>query len=195
VRKHELTEEQVVRARMLWSLAYTITAITCALGTDRRETRFAVNPQAIERERLLNAAWVALHEDEIRAHKLEYNKENKDKFAACNAAWRKAHRAQVASYQSVRRARVLGSTVGDRAAIAEIYRIAKEDPQVRCYLCKKRIPLGDRHVDHIVPVSRGGATSCANLAVAHALCNARKGASLLSEISPVQRALWGFNLA
>jgi len=93
-------------------------------------------------------------------------------------AYRAAHRPEQAARSSLRRAVIAGTMIGitiaQKAEIKEIYRKAKEDPKVRCYICDELIPLGDRHVDHIVPVSKGGPTRPSNLAVACSHCNMSK---------------------
>jgi 5-methylcytosine-specific restriction endonuclease McrA len=63
-----------------------------------------------------------------------------------------------------------------------IYSIAADGKSVRCYLCGDMIPNGERHVDHIVPLSRGGGHVASNLAIACAECNLRKAAKLPEEI-------------
>ena len=75
-----------------------------------------------------------------------------------------------------------GATAGNSAQVAEIYRKAREEPQVRCYLCNKMIPMGDRHVDHITPLSKGGEHRPSNLAVACKTCNLKKSAKLPAEL-------------
>lgn len=49
-----------------------------------------------------------------------------------------------------------------------------------CYLCGK-VCGADLTLDHVVPLSRGGAHSEDNLRVAHKSCNSRKSNRLLSE--------------
>lgn len=68
-----------------------------------------------------------------------------------------------------------GATVGkvDEAAA----RASRPD----CYLCGKLLD-GEVHLDHIIPLARGGAHSQDNLAPTHATCNLRKGDRLLSEL-------------
>lgn len=45
-----------------------------------------------------------------------------------------------------------------------------------CGICKIEIAnLDDLHIDHIIPVARGGETVLANLQPTHSLCNIRKG--------------------
>lgn len=45
-----------------------------------------------------------------------------------------------------------------------------------CQICGEDIPDGDLHIDHIFPVSLGGADTLDNLQAAHSACNVRKGA-------------------
>jgi 5-methylcytosine-specific restriction endonuclease McrA len=44
-----------------------------------------------------------------------------------------------------------------------------------CYLCSNVVTNKHVEFDHIVPLSRGGAHIEANIALAHAMCNRRKG--------------------
>jgi len=49
-----------------------------------------------------------------------------------------------------------------------------------CGLCSLEVQASDKwHIDHVVPLSKGGAHSYANVQLAHARCNLSKGASLL----------------
>lgn len=45
-----------------------------------------------------------------------------------------------------------------------------------CGLCGDSVERDDVHIDHVLPVSRGGTNALENLQVAHAICNLRKGA-------------------
>jgi hypothetical protein len=49
-----------------------------------------------------------------------------------------------------------------------------------CGICGADVDPLNFHVDHIVPLARGGEHSYANAQVAHPACNARKGARLLT---------------
>lgn len=44
-----------------------------------------------------------------------------------------------------------------------------------CGLCNGTVEQQDIHIDHIIPVSRGGGNHAGNLQVTHAACNLRKG--------------------
>lgn len=45
-----------------------------------------------------------------------------------------------------------------------------------CQICYTPVELGDVHLDHIKPWSRGGQHTVANLRVTHSLCNIKRGA-------------------
>lgn len=44
-----------------------------------------------------------------------------------------------------------------------------------CHLCGKPVSSGERSLDHLIPVVRGGASAEWNLATAHLRCNQRRG--------------------
>lgn len=50
----------------------------------------------------------------------------------------------------------------------------------RCVYCREPLP-GTRHLDHVTPLSRGGAHALSNLAWACPACNMAKGSKTLAE--------------
>jgi len=120
----------------------------------------------------------------------EYQREYRERFPGYNRKWAKNNpdkiRAKSARERSVRR----GATVGDLSKIQDIYDRATNDPDVACYLHLKGCPyssgenieMSDRHVDHMVPLSRGGLHTASNLSIACSKCNLRKGTRLLEEL-------------
>ena len=77
-----------------------------------------------------------------------------------------------------RRARVGGASIVQRVQREEV--IARD--QSICYLCGRFAERDDIHIDHIVPISRGGNGTLENLAVTHSHCNEVKGTRLVSEL-------------
>jgi 5-methylcytosine-specific restriction endonuclease McrA len=92
------------------------------------------------------------------------------------------HKSAAFARVAKRRAIKHGVTIGDIAEIRAVYRRARETENVECYLCGKLIPLGGRHVDHVIPLCKGGAHTGGNLGIAHATCNLKKGSKLPEEI-------------
>ena len=88
--------------------------------------------------------------------------------------WRQRNRERVRASkrktQMTRRARQLGQFIED------------VDPQTvytmhggMCGICKQFIE-GEFHVDHVIPLSKGGLHGYINVQPAHPVCNMRKGA-------------------
>lgn len=106
-----------------------------------------------------NKAW--------RAKNPDYHKE-----------WRKNNPLRVLEQDNRRRAREMGAEVVGRIDREEIIR---RDRSI-CYICGEKVQPSDVHLDHVVPLSRGGWHVGANLRVTHSWCNQRKGAKLPEEI-------------
>lgn len=131
---------------------------------------------------LTAAAWREAHKDEI----LAYRKAHAAGRAIYWATWRITHRAEVAVNQkrykvahpdkildklARHRARKRGVTI-EKVSRAVVY----ERDAGRCHLCGKKTPKRGWHLDHIIPLARGGEHSYKNLAVACPECNIAKGA-------------------
>ena len=71
----------------------------------------------------------------------------------------------------------------ERISRPELY---KRDGGI-CGLCKKSTTLLDASIDHIIPISRGGPHTWANVQLAHKDCNRRRGVGRL----PAQLRLTG----
>lgn len=98
---------------------------------------------------------------------------------ASNRSYREANRDRFRGYWALRRARKRGAQIEtvDRAAI-----IARDDQT--CYLCGRYLTdPDDITLDHVVPLSRGGAHAATNLRVACRECNFRKNRYLLGELA------------
>jgi len=139
--------------------------------------------------------------EKVRASKEKYRLAHKEKYAKLSAEWRKNNRelsreidrawskahpekrnAKQARRNAKKREAFVALSVGQKAEIERIYDTAANGARVRCYLCGEFAPKGHRHVDHIVPLARGGEHRPSNLAVACDHCNCRKGAKLPEEI-------------
>ena len=101
---------------------------------------------------------------------------NRDRKAETQRAWREANPDKVRQYDADRRARQMNATTGP--VDFEAARKARAD----CYLCGSALG-SDIHVDHVVPLVRGGDHTMGNLLPTHPDCNWRKGNCLLSELS------------
>ena len=69
-----------------------------------------------------------------------------------------------------------------KRTIKAIYHRAKWHERIRCPMCGRLIPQGKRHVDHMIPLSRGGLHVPENLEIMCKKCNLKKGAMRTDEI-------------
>ena len=183
--RSSLSDSQIAEAQRLRGRGMIYREIGEILGVSYKIVSKALNPEVRKQIRLYGASYRKTHKKEKRLYNLAYNKTHKEEKRLHNevyckdhkeelSLYRKTHLPESAARQSARRAKINSSTAGDRAHIAKIYRVAAEEPKVRCYLCNKLIPFGDRHVDHILPISKGGLTRPSNLAVTCSHCNLSK---------------------
>jgi 5-methylcytosine-specific restriction endonuclease McrA len=85
--------------------------------------------------------------------------------------WQAANPDKVRAKVALRRARQNACFV-ESVSPALVY----ERDGGRCQSCGLPVDPHSFHIDHIVPISRGGEHSYANVQLAHASCNHRKGA-------------------
>lgn len=182
------------------------------LRAKNRDYARAVRRDDPERERRNDAAFAAAHPGYVRTYTRMYRtthpeyvengregareryRKNKARCSERHKLWvernpdyfkeyARAHIAENNAKSSARRAHARSvMKEEDRSRINGLYREARETRRIRCYLCGGLIPIGERHVDHIVPLAKGGMHSIDNLAVACAQCNRSKGAKLPEEV-------------
>lgn len=91
---------------------------------------------------------------------------------ARNRAYKKdpANRQRATDRENLRRARLLGALIEDidRQRVYEMH-------GGMCGICEEFIGDEPFHVDHVVPLSRGGAHAYCDVQPSHPLCNWRKG--------------------
>lgn len=86
--------------------------------------------------------------------------------------------ARMLAHAHTRRARKRNASgIHTSEQIREQYRRQKG----MCYYCQKTVKWGKHHVDHVVPLSRGGSNDISNLVIACASCNLKKNNKLPHE--------------
>lgn len=137
----------------------------------------------------------------VEKHRVEHNENNrrskeKRRVAnlAYNAAYREAHREKLrlagrvysASHPEQHKAttrtwRARRKNAGGSHTAADVARQTTAQ-KGRCFWCRKPLPVGKaRHVDHVMPLSRGGSNGPENIVIACQTCNQRKSWKLPHE--------------
>ena len=193
MKQRVLTDEQVEEARQMRLDGVTFKAIAGSFGVSRGTVQAYLDPGLRERKRLHSAGYSAGHyqrnkearkrwqrdyradnPEMVKASNRRERAKHKDAYAARSKVWRSENLPYILAHNAARKALILGATIGNMADIEEVYRQAREDEPIRCYLCGGLIALGDRHVDHKVPLSKGGKHTAANLGITHSWCNLSK---------------------
>lgn len=140
------------------------------------------NEQNGERLRLLCRARFYAKHDECLAKKRDWDKRN----PGYSSKWAKqnpdAFRAIAVKKNGKRRALKKTASVGvdQKATLARIREIKTPDT-LPCSWCGTPTTKDKRHVDHVIPLSRGGHHSAENLCCACPRCNCRKRNKLPAE--------------
>lgn len=118
-----------------------------------------------------NRLWVEKNKEKVKNYKDNWRKKNPEKFR---------------EYDRKRRAEKLknGFEKYTEQQVISLYGI-------KCHICVKPIDMSANravgsigwenslHVDHLVPISKGGADTLANVRPSHAMCNLKKSNSVL----------------
>lgn len=149
-----------------------------------REHSEAVKARAVK--------WAKDNPEKERARKAQWQRDNSIKVNARNAKWKQENPEAVRINLAKRRAIRL-KCEEPHYTVADV-EVLLAQQQSRCLYCYSR--LDAYHIDHVVPLSRGGGNGPDNICVACPSCNLSKGNKLLgSEWIPPYRADANFLLA
>ncbi len=194
--KRKLTDEQRAAIRQEYAAGATQTALAEKHGIVQQtvsrvldaegyrerqrvqKTNWLSKPSVRARQAARNAASRAANPEKHRASVAVYRAANPEKHRANTAAWRtkfpEKARAQV-HRRKARKRNAPGESYTPahyQAALAVIWKH-------ECAYCRATDrPL---HIEHVVPLSRGGSNELANLVPACGKCNLSKGTKLLAE--------------
>lgn len=141
-----------------------------AASKERRELR---GPEyRLQRDR----AWREKNKDRIAAERKAYRLANEPMLRVAIRAWEMANPEKMkACRQNTRAKRKLATGSHTGEDIKRIY----ESQRGICINCKIKIPKSGKHryhVDHIVPLAKGGTNNADNLQILCRSCNCSKGA-------------------
>lgn len=131
-----------------------------------------------DRVRLWNREFYARHRDRRKQLRVERYRSNPEKALQAARKYAAAHPDLIRSLgrksQLQRRARLVRAFV----EVVDPAVVFDRDKGI-CGICSLPVAVqSDWHVDHIVPLAKGGEHSYANVQLAHGACNRSKGAKL-----------------
>lgn len=119
--------------------------------------------------------------DKILIQTAEYAKTHPEVLKRSRKNYSIRHPEVRRHHSQLRRARVKQARVESPALIRAWIRDLKSKATCICAYCNKEIPTFGAHIDHIVPLTRGGKHEVSNLCPACISCNSSKNNKLLSE--------------
>ena len=145
------------------------------------KTRDGLKPTCKECSKARRRAWAAKNQDREREWKAVKYKADPDSYKEQAKQWCQEHPDRIKIVRRIneaaRRARKLSQFVEDVDPIA----VWKRDKGI-CGICHLPIAWDEGfHVDHVIPLAKGGEHSYANVQVAHPTCNLSKGANIIDE--------------
>lgn len=124
-----------------------------------------------EKANAADAAWRANNPERHKAAYTAWRKANRERHLATQAKWRNENPEFIRMRDAARRETGKKSSIKAKGLIARLMKLQRG----LCPCCK--LPLGeDFHMDHIEPLSRGGANSKSNIQLMRAECNMHKNA-------------------
>ena len=133
-----------------------------------------------ERLRKVRKAWYERNKENLKEKREAYRETHKEVAKEYGKKYRENNKGKRRRWKHHRRAREKEATIHP---FSEESWLRIQPKPYRCYLCGKQIK-GAFHIDHKIPLSRGGDHAPWNLALTHPKCNLSKKDKLPNEYAP-----------
>lgn len=133
-----------------------------------------------ERYKAQNRLYYQENKERFRQQNKRRYYENREARLAAGKRWRLANRERRTAAENRRRARKFAS---GGSYTKEDVELIRKNQKGRCWWCSKKLKRGDTHLDHRIPLFRGGSNNPSNLVLTCAHCNLSKNDRLPHEWS------------
>jgi 5-methylcytosine-specific restriction endonuclease McrA len=146
------------------------------VGRERSKAWRLENPAKVKEN---HRRWDRENPDQARNRVSMWQAANPVRVRASRRKWSKSNLESVREKNRRRRATMKGCVV----SATDIQKVIERSAGL-CALCRTFVPEGLRHIDHIIPLDKGGPHSQENLQLTCYRCNASKGAKMPDEVEP-----------
>ena len=149
-----------------------------------RAKQNAYNAEHAEESRRRAMEWYYANPERAKATRAKWRRENVDRVNEMLELWRLANPERFEASRKARRARRrarLAGAPGRYTADDVAAQMAEQDGC--CMYCGERVT--DYHVDHYIPLARGGSNGPENIVIACPPCNLKKGTKMPHEFEVV----------
>jgi 5-methylcytosine-specific restriction endonuclease McrA len=144
----------------------------------RQETTKRYYESHKEERSAYNKQYAQNNPEKIKAKHLRYRTNSPEKANAKCRRWRQRNKEYNRTQLSKRRARLLNA--GGEHTANDIRLLLKTQLH-KCWWCGAKLKGREYHVDHRIPLVRGGSNDAANLCISCPKCNLSKGSKLPQE--------------
>jgi len=138
-------------------------------NTDKLKTWRDENPEKLKE---YNFKWRNKNKEHEKERCKKYRKDNPEKIRATHTAWIKSHpewrKIQDRNQRAKRRSKALG-----KLSLGLVNRLLTRQKN-RCAICRKSLKKTGYHLDHIIPLARGGKNVDSNIQLTCPKCNREK---------------------
>lgn len=169
LRTERAVDAPIARARTAaWRTANPVRA---------RESMARANAQRRTAHRKYHHEWYIRNSETVRARVANYQRENRAKVYAAKAR-RRAEAPHIHRASARRRKALLRNAPGTHTAQDVLAQYQRQ--QGRCWWCAQHVSAL-YHVDHVIPLARGGANDASNIVIACPRCNCSRKDKLPEE--------------
>ncbi len=138
-------------------------------------------PNIVEKHRAECKKYAKNNQPKIKAYRKKYYQNDKEFFKEKTKQWQldnpEKRKASHSRCKANRRA-MLSRVKNDLTA--NDIRIQHKEQNGKCHYCKIDVGL-DYHVDHVIPIAKGGENTLSNIVIACPKCNLSKGVKTVEE--------------
>jgi 5-methylcytosine-specific restriction endonuclease McrA len=127
----------------------------------------------LDKAHTASAGWRKSNPEKIRSKDAAWEKANPEKVRAKVAKWRKTHPEEIRRIYHNKRARKKES--GGKLSPGIISKLLSRQ-KTRCAICRLSLKKTGYHIDHVVPLVRGGKNTDSNIQLTCPTCNMQKNA-------------------